>query len=297
MFTDVCIPHVLAMVDCLRFRRELAAKKIEIAFMNLTKINFNGSTAYLVNAKSKQKVFDLLDAATELNIPYDFYLRGLAHISALQVFAVFPFVTSLSEFSDMSQIKMAGINRGQLAWNMFRKMIWNERNLADCKSGLEFLKSTLSDNDMNEFSRSCDVARRRIEGVWDAILFDVRQGGLDQGNAAGCRRLSLVRPIQFTQRDAAIFECFGIVGPQDERAIEARQRFIKSLQFVERAAAIVECLGKVRPQGECAIIARQRLVMPFQFLQGIAAVVQHLGVVGLHGKRAIIGRQRVVKPA
>ena len=139
------------MVDTLRFRRELTAKKIEITFMNLTKINFVGSTAYLVNPKSKQKLYDLLDAADELNIPYDLYLRGLAHISALKVFALFPFVTSLSEFSEMSQIKLSGLNRGQLAWNMFRKMIWMERNLADCKSGLEFLKSKLTDKDMVEF--------------------------------------------------------------------------------------------------------------------------------------------------
>jgi len=151
LFTDVCIPHVLAMVDTLRFRRELAAKKIELQFMNLTKINFVGSTAYLVNSKSKQKLYDLLNVATELNIPYDLYLRGLAHISALKVFALFPFVTSLSEFSEMSQIKLAGVNQGQVAWNMFRKMIWNERNLADCKSGLEFLKSTLTEKDMVEF--------------------------------------------------------------------------------------------------------------------------------------------------
>jgi len=151
LFTDVCIPHVLAMVDTLRFRRELIAKKIEIQVMNLTKINFVGSTAYLVNPKSKQKVYDLLCAADELNVPYDLYLRGLAHISALKVFALFPFVTTLSEFSDISQIK-TGVDRSQLVWNLFRKMVWMERNLADCKPGLEFLKSTLTDQDKVEFS-------------------------------------------------------------------------------------------------------------------------------------------------
>ena len=152
LFADVCIPQVHAMVDTLRLRRELAAKKIEITFLSLTKMNFVGSTAYLVNAKSKQKLYDLLNAADELNIPYDLYLRGLAHISALKVFALFPFVTSLSEFSEVSQIRLAGVNRKQAAWNMFRKMIWMERNLADCKSDLEFLKSTLTDKDMAEFS-------------------------------------------------------------------------------------------------------------------------------------------------
>jgi len=166
LFTDVCIPHVLAMVDCLRFRRELAAKKIEVALMNLTKINFNGSTAYVVNSKSKQKVFDLLGAAAELNIPYDLYLRGLAHISALKAFALFPFVTSLSEFSDMSQIQREE-NRAQFAWNLFRKMIWFERNLAECQPGLDFLKSTLNDEDLGEFGTllSSSDAELRAFGI------------------------------------------------------------------------------------------------------------------------------------
>lgn len=151
LYTDVCMPHVAAMVDTLRIRRDLAVKKIEITFMNLTKTNFVGSTAYLVNGKSKQKLYSLLDAADELNIPYDLYLRGLVHISAIKAFALFPFVTSLSELSDASQIRSAGINRAQVAWNMFRKMIWMERNLADCRSELEILKSMLTEKDMAEF--------------------------------------------------------------------------------------------------------------------------------------------------
>jgi GR25 family glycosyltransferase involved in LPS biosynthesis len=151
LFTDVCIPGVKAMVDTLRFRRELAAKKVDIAFMNLTKTNFAGSTAYLVNPQSKRKLYSLLCAADELNIPYDLYLRGLAHISALKVYVIFPFVTSLSALSETSQIKSA-VDRTQLAWNMFRKMVWMERNLAECKPVLEQLKSTLAEKDLVEFN-------------------------------------------------------------------------------------------------------------------------------------------------
>jgi len=56
---------------------------------------FAGSTAYLVNAKSRQKIYDLLDAVQEIDIPYDLYLRHLVHSSALKGFSLFPFVTSL----------------------------------------------------------------------------------------------------------------------------------------------------------------------------------------------------------
>jgi hypothetical protein len=64
---------------------------------------------------------------------------------------MFPFVTSLSALSETSQIKSA-VDRTQLAWNMFRKMVWMERNLAECKPVLEQLKSTLAEKDLVEFN-------------------------------------------------------------------------------------------------------------------------------------------------
>lgn len=151
MFTDVCIPQLQNMIELLKYRRELTAKKIEIAFLKLAKINFNGSTAYLVNAKSKQKLHDLLSYPTELNIPYDLYLRSLSHIGALKTYSLFPFVTSLSDFSDLSQIKMPGAHKIEMTWNMFRKMIWLERDLASCQPGLQSIKAALSDKDMDAY--------------------------------------------------------------------------------------------------------------------------------------------------
>jgi GR25 family glycosyltransferase involved in LPS biosynthesis len=151
LFTDVCIPSLKKMIDLLQYRRELKTKKIEVAFMELANVVFAGSTAYIVNAKSKQKIYDLLDAATELDLPYDLYLRHLIHTSALIGFSLFPFVTSLSEFSEDSQIQASDIDRPDIAWNMFRKMIWIERNFEKCKIGLESIKNGLSEKDMSAF--------------------------------------------------------------------------------------------------------------------------------------------------
>jgi GR25 family glycosyltransferase involved in LPS biosynthesis len=152
LFTDVCVPQLANMVELLKFRRELTAKKLEVAFMKLSKINFIGSTAYIVNAKSKQKLFDQLHYATELNIPYDLYLRSLVHISALKGYSLFPFVTSLSDSSEISQVKLPGANRDELTWNMFRKMIWLERNLDSCKSTLEAIKGGLSEQNLAAYA-------------------------------------------------------------------------------------------------------------------------------------------------
>lgn len=152
LFTDVCITNQKKMIDLLQYRRELSAKRIDIAFMELVKMGFAGSTAYIVNAKSKKKLYDLLNAATAIDLPYDLYLRGLVHSSMLNAYSLFPFVTSLSDYSEESQIKASNTDRPDLAWNMFRKMVWVERNLQTCKSVLDSVKSTLSENDISEFT-------------------------------------------------------------------------------------------------------------------------------------------------
>jgi GR25 family glycosyltransferase involved in LPS biosynthesis len=151
LFADVCIPQLVTMVELLKYRRELSARKVDIAFLELSNVGFAGSTAYLINGKSKQKIYDLLDRFSQLDLPYDLYLRYLIHTSALKGFSLFPFVTSLSEFSEMSQIKLADTSQPDLAWNMFRKMIWVERNLDNCKSLLGAIKNTLRDDHMAAF--------------------------------------------------------------------------------------------------------------------------------------------------
>jgi GR25 family glycosyltransferase involved in LPS biosynthesis len=151
LFTDVCVTSLKTMIGLLQYRRELTAKKIDIAFMELVQMGFAGSTAYIVNAKSKKKLYDLLAAAHVIDLPYDLYLRHLIHTGALKGYSLFPFVTSLSDFSEDSQIKTADADRPDMAWNMFRKMVWVERNLQKCKPGLESVKNRLIEADMSPF--------------------------------------------------------------------------------------------------------------------------------------------------
>lgn len=151
LFTDVCITELVTMQELLKYRRDLAAKKVEVAFLDLSKIIFGGSTAYLVNGKSKRKVFDALEAAKEIDLPYDLYLRQLAYRSNLKVFSLFPFVTSLSEFSDASQIRAGNEVSVDMVWNLFRKMVWIERDLEECKAALEIFKNMFCDDELTAF--------------------------------------------------------------------------------------------------------------------------------------------------
>jgi len=142
LFTDVCIANMLTMFDLLKRRRELGKNRIDVTAIDLNGVEFAGSTAYIVNGKSKRKVHAALRAFAEIDLPYDFYLRRLAHGGALKIHALFPFVTTLSDFCDASQIKTAGAKPVELALNMFRRMIWTERNLNRCRPAVELFQKT-----------------------------------------------------------------------------------------------------------------------------------------------------------
>jgi GR25 family glycosyltransferase involved in LPS biosynthesis len=147
LYTDVCIPNVVNMFELLNYRRDLRKKKIEVAFMDLCGVGFAGTTSYIVNGRSKRKVHDALASYRPIDLPYDLFLRQQSHARALKVFSLFPFVTTVSEACNDSQIKGPGESPLDAAWNMFRKMIWIERNLGRCKSTLDLMKSTLSAED------------------------------------------------------------------------------------------------------------------------------------------------------
>ena len=141
LFTDVCIPNMPLMFELVKYRRGLAEKKIDVAFLDLRGLEFAGSTAYIVNGRSKRKVYEALTACRTLDLPYDLYLRQLAHRGILNIYSLFPFVTTVSDFCDASQIKAAG-NPVELTWNLFRRMIWTERNLGRCTSMLDSFRQT-----------------------------------------------------------------------------------------------------------------------------------------------------------
>ena len=94
-------------------------------------------------ASRNYKLHKALASYRPIDLPYDLFLRRQSHAGSLNIFSLFPFVTTLSEYSDESQIKAPGANTIDAAWNMFRKMIWIERNLDRCQPTLELLKSSL----------------------------------------------------------------------------------------------------------------------------------------------------------
>lgn len=149
-FTDVCIPLLQTMVDLVRLRRQLAATG-QIVLLDLVKMVFGGSAAYVVNGRSKRKLAAMLDATDSLSIPYDLFLRKLVYEKKLSAFVFFPFITSLSDFSEVSQIQTSAGSAADLLWNTFRKLIWMDRDLKRQETILGEITSRLCDEESRVF--------------------------------------------------------------------------------------------------------------------------------------------------
>jgi GR25 family glycosyltransferase involved in LPS biosynthesis len=150
-FTDVCIPFAHTMVDLIRLRRQWAATG-QVSLLDLSTMAFGGSTAYLVNGRSKRKLAALLSAATRLDLPYDLYLRNLFRARRLTGFVFFPFITSVSELSEVSQVQSHDAAATDLVWNTFRKLIWLNRTAEQQKAALAHIESRLCDEESRLFA-------------------------------------------------------------------------------------------------------------------------------------------------
>jgi GR25 family glycosyltransferase involved in LPS biosynthesis len=123
VYTDVCIPGVHAMIDLFITYRDLIARGT-LNFINLRKQVFAGATAYFVTRTAKRKLLGLLDEARVLDLPYDLLLRKWVHEGRLNALSVFPFLTSLSDHADASQIQLEHSEVANATWNAFRRIMW-----------------------------------------------------------------------------------------------------------------------------------------------------------------------------
>ena len=150
LFTDVCVPHLATMADLISLRHQLF-KKNEITVLNLHGMPFAGSTAYILNNESKRKFFDFIESENILNLEYDLYIRKLIYEKKIVGYCFFPFLTTLSDESESSQIQKVDSSTTDWIWNMFRKMVWMDRDLNKQKPMLGEIRTKLCDEESNSF--------------------------------------------------------------------------------------------------------------------------------------------------
>jgi GR25 family glycosyltransferase involved in LPS biosynthesis len=142
LFLDVCVYSVDDLVT-LYFHREGLMKDRRVIPLDLAKLTFFGTNAYIVNAGSRQKVLACLEAGLPVDVEYDLYLAAQVRQGRLKAAVLFPFLTTLSDHATSSQIQPACVDGLNQARNLFRNFLWLESapdqlaaGLAECEAAI-----------------------------------------------------------------------------------------------------------------------------------------------------------------
>jgi GR25 family glycosyltransferase involved in LPS biosynthesis len=125
LYTDLIIPDLGSMLELLTRKRRLQPGQ-EVEVLDLRGRSFAGASAYLVNPGALPKLVHLLNSIVTLDEPVDLLLRRLIHEGALNARALLPFVTTVSDASLQSQIQGEADAGTDLAWTLFRRLMWTE---------------------------------------------------------------------------------------------------------------------------------------------------------------------------
>ena len=151
VFTDAVVPRIGDMSALVTMRHELA-DKMEIRLIGLKGYSFAGSTAYIVKGTSKKRLLDLIESQTEITEPYDLFLRKKIWHGEISGLLCFPFITTISEFSQVSTIqsgdeKKPDEKKPGLIWDLFRKLTWIERDVERHRLAVTMIDQGLSEED------------------------------------------------------------------------------------------------------------------------------------------------------
>lgn len=123
VFTDIGVGTVSDMVQLYLRRRELLAQGA-FELRDLKGLFFFGTTAYVVNARSRDRLLALIDGLPALDLPYDLQLRHWIDSGALKAGLAFPFLTTVSGHADESDIQLSDLQITDAVCNAFRRLVW-----------------------------------------------------------------------------------------------------------------------------------------------------------------------------
>lgn len=121
IFTDVYFHPPPTPEQFIEFRqmcRQFTTNS-KISLIDLTRVNFTGTTSYLVNRSSLDKVLGLLDGRWASNMTLDLYLRKLVATRQINAYVTLPFLTTINEHNEASSIGNQGPALHML--NQFRR--------------------------------------------------------------------------------------------------------------------------------------------------------------------------------
>jgi GR25 family glycosyltransferase involved in LPS biosynthesis len=152
LFLDICAHRIEDMLKLYFNRRKLMQQRTVIP-LDLAKLPFFGSNAYIVNGKSVGKLLACLDSAMPIDIEYDILLGERIRDGALKAAVVFPFPITLSPHANASQIQRQGMDTINVARNLFRNMMWFESMPADYRESIQHLNDAVADSGHEQLAK------------------------------------------------------------------------------------------------------------------------------------------------
>ena len=122
------LPELLKMKECL----ETFKNKNVVTVIDLGNISFHGTSSYIVNKNSVNKVYELLKEK-EREMHVDSRLLQLVQSKKIKAFCSMPFISALSSFSETSLIHDSSLEKSRtnrLSKN-FRKALYMNSNLQE----------------------------------------------------------------------------------------------------------------------------------------------------------------------
>ena len=149
LYADIGLTNPADMTNFFSLRKELVDhSRATWRVLKLANIAYVGASAYIVNAKSKQKIAHYLRNQVRLDLPFDLELRRLVWEQQIHAYVIFPFATTLSPMADISQIQLKQTEVIELVWNAFRRLVWfeSEPDTAKVNQMLGLLRSRVADS-------------------------------------------------------------------------------------------------------------------------------------------------------
>lgn len=154
IFTDVIVTRLQNMLDLLALRRQLVVQQM-VQPIDLANFEYAGTTSYVVNPATADRLLFLMNSVTRLNEPVDLLVRRWIWTGQLRACVLFPFVTAVSSQADYSQIQPAHTDPTAKMWNAYRNLVWLERDLAVSTSDCQSVASRVQDLESNLMGILC----------------------------------------------------------------------------------------------------------------------------------------------
>jgi GR25 family glycosyltransferase involved in LPS biosynthesis len=141
LFTDVGMTDISAMIHLIQLKQKVF-RNGSLEIVDLRGFPFIGAASYILTNSGAKKILAAIDKEAELNVPFDLFLRNLIQNGTIRGGVFMPFLTSITEDSDLSQIQEHSTKRTDFVWSLFRKIFWVEGRLVLHQAAIDEIYKT-----------------------------------------------------------------------------------------------------------------------------------------------------------